>query len=272
MNLPFPGMDPFLEAPSLWPDVHSSLIYEFRNQIQRQLNPNYVAAITPYVTFESLEIATARRAAVPDVGVLEAEPYPAAGVAVAAPPALSNGLATAPLTLPAVMNVPTRYARLEVRAVDGEELITAIELLSPANKRRDAFGQVGAPAYERKRQQLFQTDAHLLEIDLLRAGVRPQVARPLPEQPYFIFLSRAERRPNLDIWPIELREPLPIVPVPLRRPDPDVALDVGAALREVYAGARYERRIDYGSAPPPPALSNDDAAWIDEQLRQQKLR
>lgn len=55
-------MDPFLEAPSLWPDVHNSLIYAFRDQIQKQLNPNYVAVITPYVTFESLEIAPVRRA------------------------------------------------------------------------------------------------------------------------------------------------------------------------------------------------------------------
>lgn len=266
MNYLFPGMDPFLEAPSLWPDVHSSLIFAFRDQIQRQLNPKYVAVITPYVAFESLEIAPARRAVMPDVGVVEAEPQgaPAGSAPVAVAPA--------PLTLPAEMTVPTRYARLEVRTVDDETLITAIELLSPANKRGGLKKTAGATAYDIKRDDIFQSSAHLLEIDLLRNGIRPSVARPLPDASYFIFLSRAERRPNIDIWPIALPDPIPAVPVPLRRPDPDVVLDVGAALRQIYASARYERRIDYRTDPPPPPLSPEDAAWLDNHLRQRGLR
>jgi len=52
-------------------------------------------------------------------------------------------------------------------------------------------------------------------IDLLRAGKRPSLAGPLPEAPYFIILSRAERRPIAEVWPLHLQEPLPILPVPL---------------------------------------------------------
>jgi len=37
MELPFPGMDPYLERPSLWPDVHASLISAARDQIQARL-------------------------------------------------------------------------------------------------------------------------------------------------------------------------------------------------------------------------------------------
>jgi hypothetical protein len=268
MELPFPGMDPFLEAPSLWPDVHSSLIFALRDQIQRQLNPEYVAVITPYVTFESLQIGPTRRAAVPDVGVLEPSPP---GEATPAPTGAA-AVAPAPLSLPALMDVPTRYARLEIRTVDGEALVTAIELLSPVNKRVGRTKSAGAEEYDEKRQQFFLTAAHLLEIDLLRNGQRPRLAEPLPDYPYFIFLSRAERRPDVDIWPIGLRETLPVVPVPLLAPDPDVALDVGAALRRIYASARYERRIDYRSDPPPPPLSSEDAAWLDERLRERGLR
>ena len=61
MEPPFPGMDPYLEAPSLWPDVHHELITLFRDQLQAQLSPRYRAVITPYVLFESLEIALVRR-------------------------------------------------------------------------------------------------------------------------------------------------------------------------------------------------------------------
>jgi len=261
MELPFPGMDPYLEAPSRWPDVHASLIYAIRDQIQQQLAPRYSAVITPYVAFESLEIA-AVRLAVPDVAILDqaASSAPAGSAAIVAP---------APLTLPALMEVPTRYARVEVRTVDDDALVTAIELLSPANKRP---GADGADAYEKKRQELFRSTAHLLEIDLLRAGQRPRLARALPDAPYFIFLSRAERRPQIEIWPLSLRAPIPVVPVPLRFPDPDTPLDLTTALRRIYISARYERRIDYRQIPPSPALTGDDAAWLDASLRERGLR
>ena len=34
MESPFPGMDPYLEEPSFWPDVHHELIATIRDQIQ----------------------------------------------------------------------------------------------------------------------------------------------------------------------------------------------------------------------------------------------
>ena len=41
----FPGMDPYLEEPALWPGVHASLIVYIRDVLQPQLRPRYVAAI-----------------------------------------------------------------------------------------------------------------------------------------------------------------------------------------------------------------------------------
>jgi hypothetical protein len=253
-------MDPFLEAPSIWPDVHASLIYTLRDQLQSQLGPQYTAIITPYVAFESIDIAPVRLA-VPDVGIIRQDAPPSGGVVVAT--------ASAPLIGTASMEVPTRYARLEIRTVEDEALVTAIELLSPVNKRP---GAEGADAYERKRQEIFRSEAHLLEIDLLRAGRRPQLLTPLPEAPYFVFLSRAERRPQIEIWPLTLHEPISPVPVPLRRPDPDVVLDLTQAIRRVYTSARYERRINYRAAPPPPALPAGETSWLDGLLRSRGLR
>jgi hypothetical protein len=96
-------------------------------------------------------------------------------------------------------------------------LVTAIELLSPANKRP---GVNGADAYEQKRQEIFDSTVNLLEIDLLRNGRRPQVTRPLPDAPYFVFLSRVQRRPYSEIWSLSLREPIKLLPVPLLYPAP----------------------------------------------------
>jgi hypothetical protein len=254
-------MDPYLEAPSLWPDVHHELIAIIRDQIQGKLTPAYRAVITPYAAFESIEIAPVRRV-VPDVAIIERDAPGPLGVAATA-------VETAPLTMPAVMTVPVEYARIEIRTVRDQVLVTAIELLSPANKRP---GLDGADAYEKKRQELFSSMAHLMELDLLRAGTRPQVARPLPPAAYFIFLSRVERRPNIEIWPLALSAPIKRVPVPLRYPDPPVALDLGAAIHEAYRRARYDLEIDYREPPPAPELSADEAAWLDAHLRERGLR
>jgi len=260
MEPPFPAMDPYLEASSIWPDVHHRLIAAICDQILMTLNPRYTAIITPYVAFESIEI-TPIRMAVPDIAITERDVPSASGGGVA--------IAPAPLTGTATMEIPTRYGRLEIRTVDDQALVTAIELLSPANKRP---GAEGYDAYIHKRREFFRSEAHLLEIDLLRGGRRPRLATPLPDAPYFIFLSRAERRPHVDIWPLKLSEPIPVVPVPLRFPDPDTPLDLTTALRRIYISARYERRIDYRQAPPSPALGSDDAVWLDASLRERGLR
>jgi Protein of unknown function (DUF4058) len=45
MPTPFPGMDPYLERPVLWPDVHNGLIAELRNTLAPQLRPRYYVAL-----------------------------------------------------------------------------------------------------------------------------------------------------------------------------------------------------------------------------------
>jgi hypothetical protein len=261
MELPLPGMDPYLEASYLWPDVHSSLIATIRTQLQTQLDPRYIAAITPYVVIERVEPAPNRLVAIPDVAVLERGTRSSTRGAAAVLPA--------PLSNVALMDVPTRYTQIEIRSLERDRIVTVIEVLSPANKRPS---EDGAEAYEKKRQELFKTSAHLLELDLLRGGLRPKFSKPLPEFPYFIFLSRAQVRPNIDVWPLSLREEIPLVPVPLSYSDDDIVLDLGKALKEIYQQAAYERRIDYTVDPPAPELSAEDAAWLLEYLKSKGLR
>jgi hypothetical protein len=259
MQSPFPGMNPYLETPGLWPDVHNRLISTIADQLQAHLNSRYIAAVTPYVTFENIDIAT-NRTFVPDVALLEREDT---GGGIAVEPVAE----TAPLTMVAPML--TRYHRIEIRTVGDDSLVTVIELLSPANKRP---GADGADTYEQKRQEIMQTATHLLEIDLLRGGRRPRFTQPLPPYPYFLLLSRSERRPFFDAWPLSLDKAIPRIPVPLRQPDPDVPLDLGAALQQIYDRARYDLRIDYRQDPPAPELSADEHVWLVGRLRTAGLR
>lgn len=256
----FPGMDPYLEDPTLWPDVHTSLSFAIRDQVQPLLGQQYSAVIIPYVAMETLAIASNRF--IPDVGIVERE-------TITPVRSSATAIAPAPLVGTVTTSLPTRYHRLEIRTVVDDLLVTAIEILSPVNKRP---GIDAADAYERKRREIFQSNVHLMEIDLLRGGRRPEIVQPLPHDPYFIFLSRAERRPVIEIWPVRLDNPIPVVPIPLRYPDADIPLDLNAALALIYRSARYDFRINYRQPPPAPELAPEELAWAETLLRERGLR
>lgn len=91
--------------------------------------------------------------------------------------------------------------------------------------------------------------------------------RPLPEAPYFVFLSRAEKRPITDVWPIQLEETLPAIPVPLLPEDDDATIDLQAALATIYDMFGYGYLIDYTRSPEIP-LEGEPAVWAAERLQQ----
>jgi hypothetical protein len=263
MPSPFPGMDPYLEAAELWEDVHANLATELRAQLQPQLIPRYVAVLTPYLTYEDIAIGEVS-AAKPDVAVQLREPHTPAAVAPVATPAPLLGVSTL-----AEPEVAAKAQRIEVRAVGSEALVSVIEILSPANKRA---GTASCEAYQRKRRDLLRSSIHLLELDLLRRGVRWPLDTELPLSPYFIFLSRAGQRPTVEIWPAGLSEPLPRIPIPLRAPDPDATIALAAALARVYELGAYALRVDYRRDPPPPALTAEDAERLAALLRAAGVR
>jgi len=177
--------------------------------------------------------------------------------------------AAAPVESLIPMEVPLHLYTVEVHEVGTLRLVTAVEILSPVNKQP---GHEAHEGYLSKRRALLRSEAHLIEIDLLRRGERPPLERPVPPAPYYVTLSRKERRPQVDVWPIQLWEALPQVPVPLLYPDPDVMLNLGAVVSAVYERGAYARLIDYSQPPPPPAFPDAEAAWLDEHLRAQKAR
>ena len=154
-------------------------------------------------------------------------------------------MTAATLELPSPMGEQVPVLSVEIRDVAERRLVTIVEILSPVNKRG-----TGAQEYLDRRMELMQTATHLLEIDLLTAGYRIPLEGDLPPAPYYIYLSRMERRPRTEIWAIRLQDKLPRVPVPLLRPDPDVVLDMQAAVDACFALVGYERLLDYRADPP----------------------
>jgi len=48
MPSPFPGMDPYIEQPSLWGDFYINLAVEIRIQLNARIRPHYFARLAPY--------------------------------------------------------------------------------------------------------------------------------------------------------------------------------------------------------------------------------
>ena len=160
------------------------------------------------------------------------------------------------------MEVPLRLANVEVHEAGTDILVTAIEILSPINKRPGRERQ----KYLRKRRELLRSEAHVMELDLLRGGERSPLETPLPPASYYISLARTDSRPYVDVWAIQLEARLPVLPVPLSAPDPDVPLDLGAIVQAVYERGGYATRLDYRQPAPPPALEAEQQAWVEQLL------
>jgi hypothetical protein len=259
MELPFPGMDPYLESVDFWPSFHHHLAEELMTQLNATLGPAYFADVEVRTSLDDLGIL-ASVDLYPDVAVLGADTTPAN----AAAPAV-----IAPIQRLALPADRTRTRTVQVRQTGSNTLVTAIELLSPSNKQ----GR-GLELYRQKRERLLLSACHLVELDLLRRGQRPgwELEEPPLDAAYVCLVNRAASMRVSEIWPLRLAEPLPLLPIPLLPPDPDALLDLTSALRQIYARARYERRLDYRAGPPPPELSVAEAAWLDAHLRARGLR
>ncbi len=261
MPSPFPGMDPYLEG-EMWQEFHETLANAIRAQLMPLLRPRYVALLAKRYVLDRPIMGIfglpEERVFYPDVHVVAPPGTQPAAVSAGAGVAVAEPLVELPS--PVAEEVP--LLSVEIRDVAERRLVTLIEILSPVNKRGE-----GAHEYAERRMELMQTPTHLLEIDLLRRGWRIPLVGQLPPAPYYVFLSRVQRRPFTQVWPVSLREPLPTVPVPLLPPDPDVPLDLQAALDACFDLVGYERLLDYSASPPPPDLDEGDAAWVAETLR-----
>lgn len=138
------------------------------------------------------------------------------------------------------------------------EVVTVLELLSPGNKRAKSNGR---RKYLKKRDEVLQSAAHLVELDLLRGGLRLPMRQDLPPAEYYAIVSRAERRPRAEVYAWTLQEPLTAIPVPLAGNDPEILLDLQSLFTARYDRSAYGDSLDYSAEIHPP-LSAADAEWV----------
>ena len=49
MPTPFPGMDPYLERPSMWPGVHNALMAAIQLDLAPQVRPRYYVSLEDHI-------------------------------------------------------------------------------------------------------------------------------------------------------------------------------------------------------------------------------
>lgn len=254
MTTPFPGMDPYLEQPWLWPDVHNSLIAALRDDLAPQLRPRYYAAIEERTyTGEPGDLVFAGRA---DVAVVRP-----AQVREANEQMLLND-ATGGVIVDIAMPDVLRETYLEVRSTDTGQIVTMIEMLSPSNKRPGE----GREQYLRKRNMITGTLTNFVEIDLLRYGDPMPVQRWSGRSDYRIMISRGRFRPKSLLIPFSVRQPIPAFRLPLAPGDTEPSIDLNHLLHALYDRGSYDLRLNYRVDPEPP-LQPEDAAWADQVLQ-----
>jgi hypothetical protein len=251
-------MDPYLERPGLWEQVHTALIVSLQQYLAARLSPRYRVDIEERVYLDVSEAGPRPEHLVgkPDVVVLEGE----RGVAGTIPARAARTPLVADLPVP-----EERTERsLQVREIAGGDVVSVIEVLSPANKRAGT----GRRAYEEKRLNILGSRTHLIEIDLIRSGdPMPMRLRHGTPGEYRILVSRAGRRPQADVYAFSLRDPIPDFPLPLLPGDPEPLVPLNQLLHDLYDRARYDLAIKYNQPCEPP-LSLDDAAWSAQLVKQ----
>jgi hypothetical protein len=265
MPSPFPGMDPWLERPMVFPDLHNSLITYFKAALHAVLPKGYAvsAANRLWVDVES------RRE--PDVSVFgPPAPAPESGGAVATMTAA--GLLA--IDTDEIVSDPVEEPYLEIISDEGDRLVTAVEIVSLSNKKA---GDGGRTSYQQKQGEYRASGVSLVEIDLLRSGphttavLESRLRAVVGEFDYHVCVMLAGARNLYFVAPIKLANRLPEFPIPLDRGVTPVTVNLQSVFDRCYDEGGFARLAKYDRRPCDPPLTPEQQVWAEGILRAKGL-
>jgi hypothetical protein len=256
-------MDPYLERH--WPDVHADLVALSRTALNEMLPGDLVARMEERVIIDNIRYEKSR-AIYPDVRVYEDARQGLTPVSKSA----GNALVAEPIILEPETEEHTE-TYITILDTDGEQLVTVIEFVSPANK----LAGDGRNQYRRKRDELIAAKVNRVEVDLVRQGswrelLSPVVAPADINSAYRATIRRFHPQRRIEFYPFSLKQPLPALLIPLRAGDQDVRLDLQSLVTQAYRNGRYDR-TDYNQ-PCRPSLESEDEAWANALLYKSHVR
>ncbi len=153
-----PGMNPYLEC--RWSDTHTRLITYIGDALSEQLPLELTVVAEESVSIDAPhEMSISLRA---DVAVVENGDIRVPQTILSA----TDQPSTLTIAEPEILRLPGAHRWLEIRDTHNR-LITVIEILSPSNKTRS-----GAEQFSHRQDCLIRDGVNVLDIDLLRSGVR----------------------------------------------------------------------------------------------------
>jgi Protein of unknown function (DUF4058) len=229
MPSPFPGMDPYLEHPKLWPAFQHQVLACLYQILLPGLVDRYRARVGTRTYVSEMPLFTS------------------------------------------IIRDEYTEEYVEIRTRSDNKLVTLLEVVSPANKTTPA----GRQAYLDKRKEAVQQRAAVVEIDLVMQG-KPTLTYSrdgLPEFDHAVSVTRATAPDRYEIYTATIQKRLPKFKLPLAADDRDALLDLQAAFARAYDLGGFATQIDYkGVLPPDVPLTDVQKAWINDMLRQLKLR
>jgi len=266
MPSPFPGMDPWLERPVVFPALHSGFIIYLLEALNARLPPGYVATNDARVYVDP----ELRR--VPDVGVFGPTDPPAGGPGGAAA-LIRVGMLAVAAGVPA--SDPDTELYLNILSADDDRLVTSVEVLSPANKKP---GEDGRAEYRHKQRECRAGGVNLVEIDLLRGG---RHTTAVPEErlravapggyDYHVCVTDASESREFYVAPFRLADRFPTVGFPLDPGVEPVVIDLRAVFDRCYDAGRYALLAKYDRREPDPPLTAEQKTWADAILKEKGL-
>lgn len=249
-------MDPYLED-FLWEDFHNQYIIALRNDIVSRL-PDGLFAQVEVNTISDFMLVDRRVQGKPDVTVYATGRTGNTGLLED-----SGGVATS--TPPTGMDQERIEAEfdlltIEITRIKNSQIIAAVELLSPVNKRKPNINK-----YREKRRNYINCGVHFIEIDLLVKGTRPYYPMHWPESTYLVQLADAHKE-SLFYWAVQLADRLPTIPIPLLPGMDPVLVDLQENFMRTYDNARYDKALVYQKPPPVTFTRQEEIAFITELL------
>ena len=113
MPSPFPGMDPYLEDPGLWPDVHHRFISATSELLQDRVSPKYLVRVEERVYVAGPDDET-RLQRIPDVHVIAAPKHADDALKAASAGSVAVLECADPIEVQVELEEEVREARLNV--------------------------------------------------------------------------------------------------------------------------------------------------------------
>jgi len=162
-----------------------------------------------------------------------------------------------------------KEAFIEVRQRSDGRMVTLIDIVSPANKTT----QVGKQMYLDKRREARTGNSNIVQVELVVPGqpLLDYSREGLVDWDYAVTVTRCTQPDRFEIYTATLQKRLPRFRMPLAADDRDTVIDLQAAFARSFDQGDFISQINYAKDPTV-RTTEEQRQWIDERLREQKVR